>query len=238
MSEICLIIPAYNEGKFVGDCLESVQKYAPQLKEVVVVDNASTDDTADVVARYPGVRLVREPVKGLTRARQTGLDATSAPYVAYIDADCRLTPQWYARADHYLSTNPDAAVLSGPIKYYDGPLLLKWFVVAIQWMLLPVTFLTARNWVLGGNFVAKRTALEAIGGFDASIAFYGEDADVGRRLISQGRSLFKMDFYCYTSARRMVKEGVIRTYARYTLNFIWHIFFKKSFTEAYTDARH
>lgn len=235
--DISLVIPAYNEGKYIAACLESVEKYAPDLAEVIVIDNASTDDTADVVARFPRVRLVREPRKGLTRARAAGLQASSAPYVAYIDADCRLTPQWYALATHYLSTNPDAVVLSGPIRYYDGPLLLKWFVIFVQWMLLPITFLTAGNWVLGGNFVAKRSALESIGGFDTSIAFYGEDADIGRRLLAEGRSVFKMDFFCYTSARRLVHEGVVRTYARYTLNFIWHILFKRSFTVSYTDAR-
>lgn len=235
---ISLVIPAYNEVKYIGACLESVQRYAPgKFKEIIVVDNASTDGTAEAASRYPGVRVVREERKGLTHARQAGLNTTTGEYIAYIDADCRLTEGWFSCAERNLTGDPDVAALSGPIKYYDGPHYLRMWVVALQWLLLPLTYGFTGYWVLGGNFVAKRSVLEAVGGFDTDIAFYGEDADIGRRLSKQGKVLFKMNFLVYTSARRMVREGVMQTYARYAINFIWHAVFGRSFTTAYTDVR-
>ena len=69
---VSLVIPAHNEEKYLGDCLESIAPQAHRLLEVIVVDNASTDNTAQVAARSPFVRVVHEPRKGLLWARQRG----------------------------------------------------------------------------------------------------------------------------------------------------------------------
>jgi len=84
---ISVVIPAYNEEKCIGACLENVIKYAPDnLKEIVVVNNASTDKTAEIASKFPKVRVVFEPDKGLTKARQAGLMAAEGDLVAYVDA--------------------------------------------------------------------------------------------------------------------------------------------------------
>lgn len=235
---ISLVIPAFNEAAYIGECLDSVERHARGMfDEIIVVDNASTDGTAEVASRHQGVRVIREENKGLTHAREAGLRESSGEYIAYVDADCRLTPGWRAALERDLSRYPDVIVLSGPIRYYDGPWWLKILVIAVQWVLRPVTSAFAGYWVLGGNFVARRSALESVGGFDTDIPFYGEDADIGRRLRSLGRVLFRRDLCVYTSARRLLREGVARTYGRYTINFIWHILFGRSYTLTYTDVR-
>ena len=236
--QISLIIPAHNEAEFIGPCLESVERYAAgKFHEVIVVDNASADGTGHVAARYEGVRVIRTETKGLTHARQVGLDSSSGEYVAYIDADCRLSESWYDIAEKHIRDFPDAVVWSGPVRYYDGSWFLRGLVVVTQRLLYPFTITLMGQWVLGGNFIARRSALVETGGFDKSIAFYGEDADIGRRLSKLGSSKFKMDLFLYTSARRIIHEGVVRTYARYTINFVWNILFHRAFTKVYTDIR-
>ena len=71
---ISVIIPAYNEEKYIVSCLHSILGNAPEnLKEIFVINNASTDKTAELAEKFPQVRVVNEPNKGLTKARQRGL---------------------------------------------------------------------------------------------------------------------------------------------------------------------
>ncbi len=94
-----------------------------------------------------------------------------------------------------------------------------------------------RYMVVGGNFVASRTALLSINGFDTSIAFYGEDADIGRRLHTQGRMRFNTNFRVRTSGRRIASQGLMRTGMIYIGNFLSDAIFHKPVTKSYTDIR-
>lgn len=235
---IALIVPAHNEERHIGACIESVLKSAPgRFDEILVVDNASTDTTAEVASKYPGVRVIRTERKGLTHARQVGLEATKSELIAYIDADCRMDAQWLPAVMSHFSQHPHTVSLTGPVWYYDGPSLKRWIVIALQWMTLPLAYLTSGYLVIGGNFVARRDALERIGGFDTNIAFYGEDADIARRLSEVGPVYLRMHFAIATSMRRFMHEGILRTCVRYALNFLSHRALRRSLTISYTDVR-
>ena len=91
--------------------------------------------------------------------------------------------------------------------------------------------------VQGGNFVLSRAALEAIGGYDTSITFYGEDTDIARRLHSAGKVLFTFDLKMLSSARRLKHEGMITIAFRYAVNYFWTTFFKRPFTREHIDIR-
>lgn len=235
--DISLIIPAHNEEKWIGQCLESVLRNPRnRFREIIVVDNASIDNTAKIAAGYPGVRVISEARKGLTIARQAGLTAASAEWIAYIDADCRLPDDWFQKAEKYVADSGTASV-TGPIKYYDGPKLYRVLADVLQRITLPIARFIAGYLVIGGNFIARRDSLLKIGGFDQTIAFYGEDADIARRLSKEGKSLYKRDFFVYTSARRLMQDGIVRTYSRYVANFFSNMTFHRSLTNKYTDVR-
>ena len=89
----------------------------------------------------------------------------------------------------------------------------------------------------GGNFVVRRRAIEAIGGYDTKLDFYGEDTDVARRLNKVGKVRFTFKLPMYSSGRRLAKEGGLTMALRYTLNYFWIIFFKRPFTKTSTDIR-
>jgi GT2 family glycosyltransferase len=91
--------------------------------------------------------------------------------------------------------------------------------------------------VQGGNFVLSRAALEAIGGYDTSITFYGEDTDIARRLHAVGKVLFTFDLKMLSSARRLKHEGMLTIAFRYGLNYFWTTFFKRPFTHEHIDIR-
>ena len=95
---ISVVVPAYNEEQYIAACLSSILNQKNEaLHEIIVVDNASTDATAQIAASYPGVRVVLEQNKGLPYARQRGLEEAVGDIVAYIDADTKVRPGWLQR---------------------------------------------------------------------------------------------------------------------------------------------
>lgn len=236
--EISLVIPAYNEERYIGPCLDAVATVRGHFKEVVVVDNNSTDNTSHIAGGYEFVRVVREERKGLTRARQTGLEACTGEYIAYVDADTRMDAAWVEKMHELITLYPDAVSWSGPAYYYDAPSRMWNVVLTLGWWLsAPLMYRAVGYMLYGANFVLRRSAIESIGGFDESVQFYGEDMTLAKELNSVGKTIFRMDFHIMGSARRFVREGYVNTNIRYILNFIWPVIFGKPYDQSYTDIR-
>jgi glycosyltransferase involved in cell wall biosynthesis len=243
--KISFVVPARNEEGFIGKCLESIlreQAGKNHSVEIIVVDNASADATRAVALRYPGVRVVEELEKGITKARQRGFLESNGDLVANVDADNVLPPGWIDTVMKEFSKRPDLVCFSGPLIYHD----LSWWVQLVAQLFygfwFPLYFLD--KFVLrlgapaqGGNFVCRRTALERVGGFNTKIDFYGEDTDIGYRLSAVGNVVFTLRLPMYSSGRRLAHEGVVTTGARYALNHFWVLLFKHPFTKTSTDVR-
>jgi glycosyltransferase involved in cell wall biosynthesis len=243
--KISFVIPAYNEENYLGDCLDAITKEtrgAPYDSEIIVVDNASTDGTAAVAAKYPEVKVVQEKEKGIVKARRAGYLASTGDLIANIDADTRITPGWLKKVMDAFAKDPQLVAFSGPFIYYDVPRKVRiitrtFYYVSFCFYLMTRFVFRVGSLLQGGNFVVRRQALEKIGGFDASIPFYGEDTDIARRMSKVGKVKFTFKLPAYSSGRRLAKEGSLSTGFRYTLNYFWIIFFKKPFTKDYKDFR-
>lgn len=244
---LSIVIPAYNEQDYLPDCLHHVTAEVARWAassggdaaevEVLVVDNASTDATAQVAAAVPGVRVVHEPRKGLTRARQAGLEAAAGEVIGYVDADTRMPPGWIAAVLGAYAADPAVVCVSGPYIYHDAALIQR-AMVRLYWVFLamPAYWMT-RYMAVGGNFAASRAALLRIGGFDTAIAFYGEDTNIARRLATAGRVRFLLRLAMPTSSRRLAAEGVVATAATYMANFLSEVVLKRPLTRGYRDIR-
>jgi glycosyltransferase involved in cell wall biosynthesis len=242
---LSFVVPAYNEETYLPACLESILAQTRELDEaveIIVVNNASTDRTREVALKFSGVRVVDEPRKGLTYARQAGFTVSTGELIANVDSDSRLTPGWVDTVLKTFAGEPKLVALSGPFVYYD---LSPRQRVSVQIFYAAAFLVYALNrWVLragsmvqGGNFVLRRDALVKIGGFNTAIAFYGEDTDIARRLNRVGKVKFTFDLKMFSSARRLKQEGMLTIAARYTINYLWTTFRKKPFTEEYIDIR-
>ena len=89
----------------------------------------------------------------------------------------------------------------------------------------------------GGNFIVRRTAMEKIGGFNSQVEFYGEDADIAKRIRAVGQVKFTLKLPIYSSGRRLSEKGLFATGWLYAINYFWVILFKKSFSSAHEDIR-
>ncbi len=240
--KLSLIIPAYNEELYLATCLQcAIEDLAAHATsgefEIIVVNNASTDRTSAIAGGFEQVRVVYEPIKGLTHARQRGLESASGEILAFIDADTRMPPGWVGKVLAAFEQDPHLVCLSGPYRYFDLP-GVKSVMVELYWLLLAKpTYRITRYMAVGGNFAASRPALLRIDGFDKSIAFYGEDTNIARRLAGEGRVKFDLGLIMETSARRLKEEGFMTTAVRYVANFMSEAVRNKPATSEYRDIR-
>jgi glycosyltransferase involved in cell wall biosynthesis len=162
--KISFVIPAYNEEAYLGKCLDSITKESRGKEhdvEIIVVNNASTDDTRAVALRYPNVTIVDEHRKGIVFARQAGFAASHGELIANVDADTMITPGWIDTALAEFKKNPRLVTLSGPFIYYDLP-KSEQFLVKVFYGITYCAYLVNRfvfrvgSVVQGGNFIVRR----------------------------------------------------------------------------------
>ncbi len=205
-----VVVPAHDEADSLGVTLDSLlrQDFAGGY-EVIVVDNASRDDTADV-ARRAGVRVLTEPALGVCAARQRGVSGARGEIVVSTDADTVVPPDWLTRFDTQFCTHPGTVAVAGPCRYLDPPRWvavlapLSFAVVALLHRLTGyVSYLTATN-------VAFRRA--GFPGYNLALTQGGDEVDLLRRLQRCGPVRWDRHNVVDTSARRL-DQGLAYTLA-------------------------
>ncbi len=242
---VSFVVPAYNEERLLPACLGAIQAEIDRSgchAEIVVVNNASTDDTGRLAAMTPGVIVVDQPIKGLVQARSAGFDVAEGELIANIDADTLVPPGWLDRVLAEFARSPKLVVLSGPYDYYDVPLHLRaaarvFYAVGFATYVFNKRVLGVGSMVQGGNFVLRRDVLAGIGGFSDRFTFYGEDTDIASRMSRVGDVKFTYALMAKSSGRRLQGDGLIMTGVRYSANYLWATYFRKPFTTAWNDYR-
>jgi glycosyltransferase involved in cell wall biosynthesis len=191
---ITTVIPAYNAAPYLGACLNSALAQAgPFRHEVVVVDDASNDATAEIAAAHAGVRLLKLPAnRGPSAARNAGIDAASGSYVAFLDAD-DLWPQGRLAAGlAILQAHPDIGLVFGDCALFDdaGERSASFFADAglddAFWgdglrIVDQDLKLFRLNYIPTGAVLVEREQLRAVGGFDPARRLV-EDLELWLRL--------------------------------------------------------
>ena len=240
---ISVIVCAHNEARYLPACLHSVLAQSRVPDELLVIDNASTDETALVALQVPRVRVVDEPRKGLVVARETGRRHATGDLLIYTDADCRAPFTWVERIERRFARDRTLVALSGPYRYYDWDRCGRALIRAYDFTLAPATQLLVKHLLrigtifYGGNFAVRREVLDRIGGFDTSIDFHGEDTNLGRRLFAVGRVGLFHDCYVHTSARRFIAMGKREVFRLYVRNFVSELLHHRPKDTAHLDVR-
>ncbi len=245
MIKISFVIPAYNEESYIRHCLDAIIREIGGREgyEIIVADNNSNDTTCQIVARdYPSVTLIHEPRRGANRAREAGFAASTGGLVAFLDADTELTAGWIDRAERAFAKDPDLVCLSGPFIYYDLPVaaraLVRMFYIGTYLVYLVNNFIFRNtSMIQGGTEIVRHEALAKIGGHNVDLTFYGDDADLARRLRTVGKVRWSFAFAMRSSGRRLAKEGTFTMGWRYALNYFWITLFNKPFTMTSTEVR-
>jgi O-antigen biosynthesis protein len=186
---VSVVICAYNAERTMRQCLKSLRGLRYSNYEVVIVDDGSRDRTAEIAMEFPEFRLIRQPNKGLSEARNVGLRAARGEVVAYTDSDCVVDPDW-------LNLMMRAMVEGG----FDGcggpnyaPHEKGWVEACVA--VAPgapshVLFDADRAEHLAGcNMAFSKAALLHVGGFDPQFTSAGDDVDICWRMLQAGYRL-------------------------------------------------
>lgn len=232
---ISFIIPCYNEEKHIKDCIRSIRKnvwYVPY--EIIVVDNNCTDKTAKIAEKEQAF-VIKETRKGVVFARQAGYQAARGRLIANIDADSKITSAWLWEALSGLSDDNVVAV-TGPLEYEDVSSSLR-MITKFYYALAKISNDHIGVFLQGGNAIIRKSALDEVGGYDTSIAFYGEDTMTAKRIQHLGKIVFNPRMITTTSPRRLKEQGLIKTSWLYISNYFSVTFRNKSATKDYKDFR-
>jgi glycosyltransferase involved in cell wall biosynthesis len=170
---VSVVIPCYKQAHFLGEAIESVLAQTHPHYEVIIVDDGSPDETAEVASRYPDVRYVRQENRGVSAARNSGLRHSRGAYVVFLDADDRLLP-------HHFETSLTVFLERSELVLVCGD--FRWFGEEGTWhrhtcsdqpdsyaAMLRVGFIATPSVAM-----VKRDAIIAIGGFPEGLPS-GED---------------------------------------------------------------
>jgi GT2 family glycosyltransferase/exo-beta-1,3-glucanase (GH17 family) len=209
-----VIVCTHNGQRTLSECLEAVGRVEYPNLEVIVVDDGSTDATAQIAARFP-VKLIRCEHQGLSAARNTGMTAAGGEYVAYLDDDARPDRSWLKYAVMSLMHSNDAGVGGPNLPCPEDGLTAR--CVAESPGNATHIMLTERvaEHIPGCNMVFRKSALLAVGGFDPQFWIAGDDVDLCWRLQEQGMTLGFSPAAVVWHHRR----GTVRGYLRQQVNY-------------------
>ena len=180
---IAVVIPTYNHARYLADAISSVIAQKRPADEIIVVDDGSTDDPAAVVARFPGVQLIRQENQGLAAARNTGLRSCTASHVVFLDSDDRLLSNALEAGLNCVAKHPDCAFIYGGYRYitHDGSACGIDHYSPISGD--PNLALIRHNLIgMHATAVFRRDCLLEVGGYDGTLRL-AEDYDLYLRLV-------------------------------------------------------
>ena len=112
---VSVIVPTLNAANYLAAALDSVVRQRPGTEEILVIDGGSTDDSAEIAASRPGVRVMRQTGRGLAAARNQAIRASRCPLIAFCDADDRWTEDALAVRLRVLEERPDTLAVIGRV---------------------------------------------------------------------------------------------------------------------------
>lgn len=225
--KISIVIPAYNEELLLPRALRAIKKQdLKEPYEIIVIDNASTDKTAEVASNY-AVKIVHEAKKGYAYALRRGFREAHGEIVAVTDADSIVPRNWLSQILKHFEKNPTSLALGGTLELCDcSHFLSKTSKIA-----------TLFNWhtLSGANMAIRKSAFAAINGYNLTVHL-GAELFLVKNLKKLGSVSFDPRLCVKTSGRRF-QNDFSKTILTYLINDFWLAFFNKPKYENFTDIR-
>jgi len=219
---ISVIIPAWNEEKYIRPCLESLKQQTYSNFEVIFVDNHSTDSTPQLV-KSAGWQIFNQKKSGISAARAEGFAKARGEIIASTNADTVVPDYWLSTiADAF--THPQVVCTYGPVYFKEGRHHPFYFFMNIaSWIFFSFTHLIGRDHTIGENFAVRKSAYQAIGGYNEKLPT-AEDVDLGYRMKKTGDFIYNPRLRVFTSNRRLAHQK-LHFFIHHIENYIRLTFF-------------
>ncbi|HEV2336674.1 MAG TPA: glycosyltransferase [Stellaceae bacterium] len=186
---ISVVVCAYNAERTMEACLASLEALDYPDYEVIVVNDGSTDRTLEIAESFPFCRIVSQPNKGLSIARNVGAAAATGEIVAYTDSDCVADPDWLT----YLAARMEAgnlAACGGPnFPPPEDSLVPAAVAVSPGGPTHVLISDEVAEHIAGCNMAFRRDILQGLGGFDPIYRAAGDDVDICWRFQDAGHAI-------------------------------------------------
>lgn len=189
MEKVSVVIPVFNQEKYIKECVESVLSQTYRAVEVVVVDDGSTDRTAAILRSYEGkIRYIRQENKGAAAALNKGIKESRGEFIAWLSSDDVYLPTKLEEQLLFFKQNPNAALVYTDFYIIDGRGKI---VKEAKSSYFPnkkelIFNLLKRNFINGSSVVIRKRCLEKVGFFDESMKLHA-DGNMWFRLLKHYR---------------------------------------------------
>lgn len=192
--DISIIIVSYNTAALTLKCLASLQKADGLTKEIFVVDNASTDQSAEIIrTKFPAINLIaNKDNRGFGAANNQALQECRGRYVIFLNPDTTIKPDTLQSAFVFMETHQSVGLAGARILNPDGTLQesISYRYPAEKFTSGETAHLTGEiACVLGAFMIAPKSLLDELHGFDEDFFLYGEDQDLAWRIREKGFSI-------------------------------------------------
>ncbi|MBU1177814.1 glycosyltransferase family 2 protein [Patescibacteria group bacterium] len=211
-----IIIPAYNEAENIARTLQSLTNQTYQSRELIVIDNNSTDATNQIAQKYAD-KVILEKKQGYVYAVCRGAKEATGELITFCDADSVYPRKWLAKAVKYFTQNPQTVAVYGGCYPLERNKIISWLVTISFAKFLIFSKVLGLNNTCGFNFIIKKSAYDQVGGYKTTYQKMSPDVELGRRLKEIGKVKLALLLRIGTSTRRF-KPGerfkALRMYAR------------------------
>lgn len=184
---VSVIVPAYNAAATIDKCIESLlAQQTEEPFEILIVDDGSSDDSAERAARHPKVRVLRQQNGGASAARNLGAQEARGSVLCMIDADCEATPGWIEAFARTLEGGADGA--KGVLATDQREFMARFTQIEYEDRYDRMSPDRPINFIDTGSAAYRRETFLAAGGFDETIREV-EDQELSFRLARQGADL-------------------------------------------------
>ena len=202
--KISVVVPAYNEEKNIGKCLESIVNQQEKPDEIIVVDNNCIDKTVEIAQKF-GATIVKEKNQGMISARNAGFDAAQYEIIARTDADSILPKDWIAKIKERFK-DPNLGALSGPASYFGTPIFSEISKFGTFLVFSGVGLLFGHPMLAGPNMILRKSLWEKVkNNVCLSEKDVHEDIDISIHLSKIAKIKYDWNFGIRTTRGRWTK---------------------------------
>ena len=191
---VTVIVPCYNQGRWLGECLSSIKVSTYKNLEIILVDDGSTDVfTKSLLDSFheDGVRLIRQSNQGLCAVRNNAVAISHGEFILSVDSDDVLAPDFIAHAVDCLRKRPDVAMVGSDYVYLDDETkALSSPVHGLRHSGRVTSKIMSCN-IITSNYVYRRSLFDAVGGFSIDLTRLAiEDVDFTMRAFKKGFGVY------------------------------------------------
>ena len=185
---VSVVVPARNAARTLADCIRSLVcvDYPPARREILIVDNGSTDDSRTIIEQFP-VTYLSESRRGPSHARNRGIESSHGEIIAFTDADCVVTSRWL-RSLIACFDEDDVWAVAGEILAYPPHTWAEYYMARRRRCWQRAALLAARPYMVTANVAFRRRTFDRIGLFDPRF-ITGQDQDFSWRFLRAGLAI-------------------------------------------------